>query len=185
MSQPNIDHFADGKRCIIPVLRPKGDGWTEVPGANRFSLGFPARAFSYKDGLFVISAVEVASDKDGKDRGFEYHISISRPISPGLTSHCSSNEARWVLDQFGLEGAEEDNHVPHGKVRNFWRPVAEENDRDQWRRHVHHSRMARRRERYRMKRDESQTTNLPLPPLSDEAGGAVKRDRLSRSGSAL
>lgn len=25
----------------------------------------------------------------------------------------------------GLEGAEEDNHVPHGKVRNFWRPVAE------------------------------------------------------------
>jgi hypothetical protein len=96
----------------------------EVPGAQRYSFGYPARAFSHKDGLFVISAVEVASDKDGIDRGFEYHVSISRPVSPGVTSRCSSNEAHWVLDQFGLEGAEEDNHVPHGRVRNFWRAVA-------------------------------------------------------------
>jgi hypothetical protein len=72
-----------------------------VPGASRYSMGFPARAFGHKDGLFVISAVEVASDKDGIDRGFEYHISISRPMSPGITSRCSSNEARWVLDQYG------------------------------------------------------------------------------------
>jgi hypothetical protein len=118
------DTFADGTRCIVPVLRPKGEGWMEVPGAQRHSFGYPARAFSHKGGLFVISAVEVASDKDGIDRGFEYHVSISRPVSPGVTSRCSSNEARWVLDQFGLEGAEEDNHVPHGRVRNFWRAVA-------------------------------------------------------------
>lgn len=118
------DRFSDGTPCIVPVLKPKSDGWSEVEGAMRFSFGFPARAFAHKDGLFVISAVEVASDKDGIDRGFEYHVSISRPVSPGITSRCSSNEARWVLDQFGLEGAEEDNHVPHGKVRNFWRAVA-------------------------------------------------------------
>ena len=35
-----------------------------------------------------------------------------------------TNEAKWVLAEFGLDGAEEDNHVPHGIVRNFWRPVA-------------------------------------------------------------
>jgi hypothetical protein len=117
------DRFADGTRCIVPVLQPKGDGWAEIPGAHRFTFGFPARSFLHKDGLFAISAVEVASDKDGIDRGFEYHISISRQLSAGPV-RCSSNDARWVLDQFGLEGAEEDNHVPYGKVRNFWRAVA-------------------------------------------------------------
>ena len=62
---------------------------------------------------------------DGKiDKGFEYHISISKPVRPGVTKRCDSNEARWVLSQFNLEGAEEDNHVPGGRVRNFWRPVA-------------------------------------------------------------
>lgn len=118
------DRFADGTRCIVPVLQPKGEGWQEIPGAHRFTFGFPARSFMHKDGLFAISAVEVATDKDGVDRGFEYHISISRPIAPGITSRCTSSEARWVLDQFGLDGSEEDNHVPNGKVRNFWRTVA-------------------------------------------------------------
>jgi hypothetical protein len=120
----NADYFADGRRCIVPVLRPKGAGWTEVPGVQRFTGGFPGRAYSHKEGLFVISAVEVASDNDGIDRGFEYHISISRPTQPGMVARCTSNEAKWVLDQFGLDGAEEDNHVPFGKVRNFWRAVA-------------------------------------------------------------
>lgn len=71
-------------------------------------------------GLFAISAVEVAVDKDGIDRGPEYHISISKN-----GARCSSFEAKWVLSAFGLNGAEEDNHVPHGIARNFWRPVAE------------------------------------------------------------
>ena len=70
--------------------------------------------------LFAISAVETMADED---KGPEYHISISKPLPSGV-KRCDSNEARWVLAQFGLEGAEEDNHVPYGKVRNFWRPVA-------------------------------------------------------------
>jgi hypothetical protein len=124
MTQPKPDRFADGTRSIVSVLRPSSEGWTEIPGAHRFSFGFPARSYLHKDGLFAISAVEVATDKDGIDRGFEYHISISRPVAPGITSRCTSNEAKWVLDQFGLDGAEEDNHVPNGRVRNFWRTVA-------------------------------------------------------------
>jgi hypothetical protein len=46
-------------------------------------------------------------------------------LPDGTSIRCDSNEAKWVLDQFGLEGAEEDNHVPFGIVRNFWRPVAD------------------------------------------------------------
>jgi hypothetical protein len=61
---------------------------------------------------------------DGKvDKGPEYHVSISKQLFAGPT-RCTSDEARWVLEQFGLDGAEEDNHVPGGVVRNFWRPVA-------------------------------------------------------------
>lgn len=119
-----MDTFLDGTRSIISVLRPKGPGWRELPSPKQFTLGYPARAFFHeKSDLAVISAVEVADD--GKiDKGPEYHVSISRQTLQG-PKRCDSNEAKWVLEQFGLDGAEEDNHVPHGVVRNFWRPVAE------------------------------------------------------------
>lgn len=119
-----MDTYADGTQSIVSVLRPVGPGWEEVPGAQRYSLGYPARAYFHeRSRLFVMSAVEVASD--GKiDKGPEYHLSISKQLSTGPT-RCDSNEAKWVLGQFGLDGSEEDNHVRHGKVRNFWRPVAD------------------------------------------------------------
>lgn len=120
---PEIDTYADGTRSITPVLRPKGEDWREVQANQRYSLGYPLRAFFHdRFNLAVLSAVEVASD--GKvDKGPEYHVSISKQLFAGPT-RCTSDEARWVLDQFGLDGAEEDNHVPGGVVRNFWRPVA-------------------------------------------------------------
>lgn len=121
------DTYADGTPCIVKVLTPKGDGWREIPMDKRYSLGFPSRAFIHKSNLAVISAVEVASEP-GMDKGFEYHISISKQLPTRIgtvQARCDSNEAKWVLDQFGLEGAEEDNHVPNGLVRNFWRPVAD------------------------------------------------------------
>lgn len=116
------DTYADGTPCLTPVLRPRGSGWREVP--QRHMLGYPCRAFFHdKTYLAVLSAVEVADD--GKiDKGVEYHISISKQVIGLRTQRCTSDEAKWVLDQFGLEGAEEDNHVPSGMVRNFWRPVA-------------------------------------------------------------
>ena len=117
------DTYADGTRSITSVLRPKGEGWRELPCDKRYSMGYPARTFYHaKSSIAVISAVEVASD--GKiDKGPEYHISISQQAM-GRPSRCDSNQAKWVLEQFGLAGAEEDNHVPNGVVRNFWRPVA-------------------------------------------------------------
>jgi hypothetical protein len=117
------DTYADGTRSIVSVLRPKGRGWRELPCNKQFTMGYPGRLFFHKEtALAVISAVEVADD--GKiDKGPEYHVSISKQTVLG-TSRCDSNEAKWVLEEFGLDGAEEDNHVPNGVVRNFWRPVA-------------------------------------------------------------
>jgi len=115
------DNFSNGIASIIPVLRPTGNGWVERPIDPRFTFGYPVRAFFHVESfLAVMSAVEVMSDEN---KGPEYHISISK--QKGKPSRCDSNEAKWVLQQFGLEGAEEDNHVHSGIVRNFWRTVAE------------------------------------------------------------
>lgn len=118
------DRFDGGVQSIISVLRPKNPGWQEMSGAQDYTLGYPSRAFWFLPrNLVVISAVETVKDLGQADKGPEYHISISKLERSGV-KRCDSNEAKWVLDQFGLDGAEEDNHVPGGKVRNFWRTVA-------------------------------------------------------------
>lgn len=117
------DRFADGTISIVPVLIPAGPGWEEVPINQKYSMGFPIRAFIHREsGLSVLSAVEVMADEN---KGPEYHVSISKQSRIKGPSRCDSNEAKWVLEQFKLAGAEEDNHVPSGMVRNFWRTVAE------------------------------------------------------------
>jgi hypothetical protein len=68
-------------RSITQVLKPRVDGWREIPGAQTASMGCPARAYMHTSGLVVISAVEPVLD--GQDKGPEYHASISRPVSPG------------------------------------------------------------------------------------------------------
>lgn len=109
---------------IIPPLRPnEKDGWIRLANPPAWvSLGYAAERWLHEgQDLCVISAVEVAKDADGIDRGPEYHISISL----GGRSRCTSQQAKQVLADFGCDGAEEDNHVPGGFVRNFWRPVAD------------------------------------------------------------
>ena len=72
--------------------------------------------------LVVLSAVEKAAPERGEiDVGPEYHVSVSR----GGGKRCTANDAREVMVMFGAEDALEDNHVPSGKVRNFWMPVAD------------------------------------------------------------
>lgn len=119
------DQFSPGLPSIVQTLKPKGPGWTEVPlgpGHTIVRMGGVVRCYRHKSSCIVVfSAVEVASDAvcDGP----EYHLSISRQSSGGVL-RVDSNDARWVVQCFGCEGAREDNHVPYGKVRNFWRPVA-------------------------------------------------------------
>jgi hypothetical protein len=110
-------------RSIIRPVHPKPrSGWEQLPNPPTWvTLGFEGHAWHHHArGLNVISAVEVAKDADGIDRGPEYHVSVSRN-----GGRCSSADARQVLADFGLDGAEEDNHVPGGKVRNYWWPVAD------------------------------------------------------------
>jgi hypothetical protein len=111
---------------VIKPLRPNGDPWVRMPDLPpQYTFGYECEVWKNTSlNLGVMSAVEVASDKDGIDRGPEYHISISKH-DRGQPRRCSLAEALFVLRAFGLEGAEEDNHVPHGVVRNFWRTVAE------------------------------------------------------------
>jgi hypothetical protein len=117
------DQFSPGVPSIVQTLRPKGGGWVEIKvPPSILSMGGVARGYLHKpSGIVVFSAVEVAFDAvcDGP----EYHLSISRRRS-NQVSRVDSNDARWVVQCFGCDGAREDNHVPFGLVRNSWRPVA-------------------------------------------------------------
>lgn len=116
-------------QSVIQPLRPKSAEWMLWESGDLVRMGYACeRWYNERAKLQVLSAVEVAVDKDGISRGPEYHISISKlnfDKARPRPRRCDSSEAAWVLRQFGLEGAEEDNHVPGGVVRNFWRTVAE------------------------------------------------------------
>lgn len=110
---------------IIQPKRPRTGGWVRAEKwrapPELAKLGYPIEAWYHPaSGLFALSAVEVAAEPDGHSVGPEYHLSIS------LGGHrCTSADAVFVLAAFGLSDAKEDNHVPNGEVRNFWRPVAD------------------------------------------------------------
>ncbi len=109
---------------LIQPKRPSGPGWQKVHNPNTAqldSLGYAHATWIHgQTGMFAISAVEVASDPGRPSLGAEYHLSVSH-----CGQRCSSADALWVLAQFDLADAKEDNHVPGGRVRNFWRPVAD------------------------------------------------------------
>lgn len=111
---------------IIKPLEPKGDGWRclgRVP--PQFTMGYEGYYWLHDERrLSVMSCVEVANDPDDIDKGPEYHVSITRFVNHS-PARCDRNDARFAIKAFGLEGADEDNHVPGGKARNYWMPVAE------------------------------------------------------------
>lgn len=111
---------------IIKPKRPTGPGWTQDrPPPAVLNLGYPIEVWWHgANCLQAFSAVEVAHDPGQPSLGPEYHLSISRENHQGKV-RCSSADALWVLAQFDLIDAKEDNHVPNGIVRNFWRPVAD------------------------------------------------------------
>lgn len=106
---------------VINPKRPITGPWQQGEVPQMPNGGFPTEVWRDEiHGFMVISAVEVAIDKDGIDRGPSYHVSMSK-----RGKRVTTNEANAILHQFGMDGAEEDNHVPHGFVRNFWRYVAD------------------------------------------------------------
>ena len=110
---------------VIQPKRPVVQGWRLARGwacpPPLVELGYPVQAWEHpSSGLFALSAVEVASEPGKPELGPEYHLSVSMS-----GQRCTAADALFVLVSFGLEDAKEDNHVPSGRVRNFWRPVAD------------------------------------------------------------
>lgn len=113
---------------IIGPKRPTTPGWRQITDRAVLrqlpvdAAGYPYEVWAHDThGLGVISAVEVAAEHVGQaPLGPAYHLSVS-----AFGQRCSSGDALWVLGQFDLIDAKEDNHVPNGKVRNFWRYVAD------------------------------------------------------------
>lgn len=109
---------------IIKPKRPTTPGWHRArwwsPPAELADLGYPIEAWEHPSGLFALSAVEVAHEPGKPDLGPEYHLSVSLN-----GARCTAADALFALAAFGLTDAKEDNHVPSGRVRNFWRPVAD------------------------------------------------------------
>lgn len=113
---------------IVQPLRPRFGEWEQWPVDTS---NWPAQPYAIErwynrsNEVQVVSAVEVVQEI-GRDNRPEYHLSVSGLKHLATTNYrCSNSRALWALRQFGLQGWEEDNHVPGGLVRNFWRPIAE------------------------------------------------------------
>ncbi len=110
---------------VIHPKRPIVQNWKRVVGwecpPQLAELGYPVEAWEHpSSGLFCLSALEVAHEPGRPALGPEYHLSVSMN-----GQRCTAADALFALASFGLEDAKEDNHVPSGRVRNFWRPVAD------------------------------------------------------------
>ena len=108
---------------IVKPKRPASADWQrhdEYITPSVLEAGYPVECWTHPDGTGTYSAVEYAVDPGSPDIGPEYHLSISY-----RGGRIPSEGAQWVLAQFGLEDAKEDNHTPGGWVRHFWRPVAD------------------------------------------------------------
>lgn len=102
---------------IFKPKRPTGKDWQQVRMPSVLpDSGCTTEAWVHKDGFFAISAVEAP---EPERVGAEYHISISK-----AGGRCTPEEALWVLLEFGIPEAEEDNHHS-GIARQFWRPCAD------------------------------------------------------------
>lgn len=104
---------------IIQPKQPNGSGWVQKD-ASALNSSYPLQAWAHESGIFCLSAVEVADEIGQPKLGPEYHLSVSKN-----GQRCTSAESAFALHAFELEDAKEDNHVPSGIVRNFWRPVAD------------------------------------------------------------
>ncbi|MFS8980117.1 hypothetical protein PO002_37640 [Cupriavidus necator] len=117
---------------IIKPKRPASPGWVQAKGPQieaimrAAAVGFACEAwFHPASGIQTFSALELARDPGTPDLGPECHLSMSKYGGAGRPRRTTSAEALWCLAQFDLVDAKEDNHVPGGVVRNFWRPVAD------------------------------------------------------------
>lgn len=116
---------------VVRPLKPRNlSSWYrgEVSGRVRGEAAAVERWIHKQELFSVLSAVEVVAEGPGKEPRPEYHVSIARlrlhHLGKPEVLRVDSATALEVLRMFECEGFLEDNHVPGGLVRNFWRPVA-------------------------------------------------------------
>lgn len=108
----------DSVISVVQPKKPSGSKWVQLDYQG--FTGYPTMMFRHKTSkLCVISAVEVASDAPGHEPICSYHISMTK----NGKRRTRPEETRFILRAFDMEDANEDNHVPGGIARNFWRPV--------------------------------------------------------------
>lgn len=96
----------------MKAKRPSGAGWRELPVPPAIAAQAIAALRYVHDGwrVSVLSCVEMVHDEP------QFHVSLV--MLDG--SPAPRFAVKAVRKAFGMEAAEEDNHVPGGKVRNLW-----------------------------------------------------------------
>lgn len=97
--------------------RPRGRWSQERPPEALRAMDVVAMSAWSFAGIMVVSVLENAELPDGTGVGPQWHVSVS-----ARGGRPSRAELRRALADFGMSGAEEDNHHP-GIARHFWRPV--------------------------------------------------------------
>lgn len=122
----------DPKHRILQPMRPGGSSsWVMWPLMNPefVAEAYAAeRWFNRAHEIQVISSIEGVRQDNGSKR-FEYHLSVTACTWPDFkVMRCNDQTARWAMVQFNFTDYVEDNHVPGGKTRNYWRPIAQNQD---------------------------------------------------------
>lgn len=111
---------------VMQPRRPrKGSHWLRIwhgrveppPGMAALAAPLPDAEMWTRSGVRVLSALEQAELPDGAGIGPQWHISISR-----YPARADKRDVSRVLRDFGMIGAEQDNHEP-GAAKHFWLPV--------------------------------------------------------------
>lgn len=106
------------EEVVIQPKRPSSPDWRMLDRI-RVHMGFPAERWVSRFGHVAVTAVETPVDNHTENLGPEYHVSISK-----AGGRVSADEVPELLRVWDMEGADEDNHVPGGIARHFWKVVA-------------------------------------------------------------
>lgn len=93
----------------VEYRKPKDGTWTLIGWEPN------AEGFKYENSMGA-TAVSSVHEIEGKP---QWHVSFSH-----RGERIPQGWMEALLRQWGLEGWDEDNHVPNGRVRNYWRPVS-------------------------------------------------------------
>lgn len=122
------EHLDRAQREGLGPKRPPRYRWDQVGTGNaprmmairaKLGQGGDHVAIFKRGRMVVVSTLDVAQLPDGSGVGLQWHVSAS--FGDGKR-RLTDAEVAHVLRDFGMEGAEEDNHEP-GRARHFWLPV--------------------------------------------------------------